>query len=121
MFMIQLIKNIVMPLLGRCPLHGEVLRNEFVPVVGGAGRVAESKDYSTSNGKFFPYSNRFRRINPCVVSTESTVELRCCQACREAEKAWYKDRNEEIEDLIFFDSEGLRVSIEKRAKSIDAD
>lgn len=119
--MFQLLKNIIMPLRGRCPLHGEVLRNEFVPVVGGAGRVAESKEYSTANGKFFPYSNRFSRIHPCVVSTESTVELRCCQACREAEKAWYKARNEEMEDLLLFDAEGLRASIEKRVKSRDAD
>ena len=82
----------------RCPVHGEVMAVDIVPIAYGLGRSCVDSDptcreriawheaYWEARAKLFPESNLSVRAG-CNVQ-EPKAEVYFCQACRDAEQAW---------------------------------
>jgi hypothetical protein len=84
----------------RCPVHGEVMAVEVVPVWYGlpVGHIvgkespeelrkqAAERAYWKAKEMFFPETNRHDR-DGCIVQ-QPKAEMYYCQSCREAEEAW---------------------------------
>ncbi len=82
----------------RCPVHGDVMAVDIVPIAYGLPsgcvdsdpscreQIARHEAYWEAHAKLFPESNLSLR-DGCNVH-EPNAEVYFCQACRDAERAW---------------------------------
>jgi hypothetical protein len=68
-----------------CPLHGEALREDLVPCVGGLPWYGEEAPAT------FLYANTELWIGSCVPGPEMVARVRYCPTCRERKAAYLDD------------------------------
>jgi hypothetical protein len=72
----------------RCPVHGEKLKLDTVPILYGILMIDE--DYLEAEKTLFPNANT-RVFGGDLVQEETKAEVLYCPKCREAEAKWNKE------------------------------
>ena len=72
----------------RCPVHGEKLKLDIVPII--YGKLLVDEDYLDAEKTQFPNANT-RFLGGSVVKEETKAEVLYCPKCREAEAKWNKE------------------------------
>jgi hypothetical protein len=81
----------------RCPIHGDVMQFDLVPIEYGLApmwtgkpsrrETRQADEYFTARDNLFP--NVFHAAGGgCVVGVERKAEVQYCESCRRAEAAW---------------------------------
>jgi hypothetical protein len=68
-----------------CPVHGELLRTEQVPILYGLYR--HPSDYHQARKELFPRANAVA-YGGCLVGPRKLQAIRYCEACRIAMASW---------------------------------
>lgn len=74
--------------LGRCEVHGTVMRQALVPIYDGLPAIPEISDaYAEAKAALFPNSKQ-PVAGGCVLGDEQYVEAFVCKKCCEAAAVW---------------------------------